>query len=63
MNTLKRMLIALLALTFVVTLGCKSFPKIISLPDGFQPISRLSPTRRPLCPGRSAGISDRVECE
>ncbi len=37
MNTLKRMMVALLALTLVASLGCKSIPKIIPLPQGFQP--------------------------
>jgi hypothetical protein len=37
MNILKRMPVALLALTLVVFLGCMSFPKTIALPPGFQP--------------------------
>jgi len=37
MNTLKRMIVALLALTLVMSFGCKSFPKTIPLPQGFQP--------------------------
>ena len=37
MNILKRMTVALLALTLVVSLGCLSFPKTIALPLGFQP--------------------------
>ena len=37
MYTLKRMVVALLALTLVVSVGCKELPKIIPLPDGFQP--------------------------
>ena len=37
MNILKRMIVALLALTLVVSLGCLSFPKTIALPTGFQP--------------------------
>ena len=37
MNTLKRMMVALLALTIVVSVGCKELPKTIALPQGFQP--------------------------
>ncbi|MGB5630337.1 MAG: hypothetical protein WBM45_15810 [Woeseiaceae bacterium] len=37
MNTLKRMVVALLTLSLVLFLGCKELPKIIPLPDGFQP--------------------------
>ena len=37
MNTLKRMMVALLALTMVVSLGCMDILKTVALPQGFQP--------------------------